>query len=142
MSDDAPWLAELLRKYVALRNLRTASDVAERAWLRELATEFPGALRELDCLPLASIEARITGLQAALAGGNVEPWMRWMSAYHRRLRAALALKRAAPRGPAVPGGRLNPIIFRELAALFAVPAETIESVLFPKLGVSSMFRPD
>jgi hypothetical protein len=89
-------LLDLLRKYDTLAELRRAraagGAVAERAVLRALAREFPGALRELDTVPADEIEARRVALAAASTGGAVEPWMTWMVAYHATMRAALVAK--------------------------------------------------
>lgn len=65
-----------------------------RARLVRLAQEFPGALRELDQLPLEKIVQRITAIRAAEANPEqAETWMRVQIAFHRLLRGALALKR-------------------------------------------------
>jgi hypothetical protein len=89
-------LLALQRKYDTLAELRRAraagGAVAERAVLRALAREFPGALRELDTVTLEDIDARRVALGSAAAGGAIEPWMAWMVAYHRTMRAALIVK--------------------------------------------------
>lgn len=88
-------LAALARKYRALGELRrTEHDLAEvRVPLRELAREFPGALRELDTLPLDEIDRRAERLEAAARGAGAEPWMEWLVSYHAAMRAALFVKR-------------------------------------------------
>lgn len=89
-------LAQLARKYRTLGDLRrtqhhvTAAEV--RASLGELAREFPGALRELDALPLDEIDRRAEQLEAAAAAGESQPWMEWVHAYHAAMRAALHVK--------------------------------------------------
>lgn len=89
-------LRALARKYRVLLELRRAhaetGEVAERAVLRALAAEFPGALRELDSLPLATIEERLCALEAVDRGAPCEPWMEWLVGYHAILRAALFIK--------------------------------------------------
>jgi hypothetical protein len=89
-------LIALARKYRALSELRRAqygTTFAEvRAPLRELSREFPGALRELDSLPLEEIERKSELLEQAAHGAELEPWMLWMHAYHLTMRAALAVK--------------------------------------------------
>lgn len=92
-------LDALARKYATLRALREAralgGDVAPPDVLRALAAEFPGALRELDVLDGDTLTARAEGTARALEDpARVEPWMRWMVAFHRTLAAALALRRA------------------------------------------------
>ena len=56
-------LKALCGKYEKLCDLRQRqiSDVAPRAELVALAAAFPGALRELDCLPWEELERRLTG---------------------------------------------------------------------------------
>lgn len=59
-----------------------------------LAREFPGALRELDELPLATLVERIAAIDAALADAScVTTWMRASSSFHRHARGALVVKR-------------------------------------------------
>jgi hypothetical protein len=96
-------LERLARKYETLASLRRARAAGEpvpgAAVFRRLASEFPGSLNELDTLPLDVIDERARALQAAAAGGEVEPWMEWLAGYHALLRAALFLKpRVARRG--------------------------------------------
>jgi hypothetical protein len=90
-------LLALARKYRLLAELRRAQHHVARddviGSLRQLAREFPGALRELDSLPLEDIDRKVELLEAAARAGAVEPWMQWMHAYHLTLRAALAVKR-------------------------------------------------
>ncbi len=89
-------LEELGQKYqemLALRRLDASGvphDPTPR--LRALALRFPGALREIDALPLESIERRLTALDRA-RGGEPERWMVAMSRYHREMRLALEVKR-------------------------------------------------
>jgi hypothetical protein len=86
----------LRRKYDALADLRKRREagegVAPRRELLALAREFPGALRELDTLPLEEIERRRVALAAPRAEEAPEPWMTWMIAYHATMRAALYIK--------------------------------------------------
>lgn len=117
---------------------------APRSELRALAAEFPGALRELDNLPLDVIDARADALES----GRTEPWMAPLARCHGLLRAALWLKRhrgdlagasqragfpvdagferalrAAPRAVAV--------VFARLSAELGQPAKELELMLFP-----------
>lgn len=164
--------AALLRKYEtlgALRRDKMASGVnAPRAVFRALAREFPGALRELDTLPLDEIDRRAAELSRVVSGAaEPSPWMAWMHAYHATMRAALFLK---PRVPALlahspehprdafdtlaeeasrragisvdaafarevarpPEGRLNRVVYRELAARFDVAEDEIAARLFAR----------
>ena len=96
MSPSADELLALSRKYGTLAKLRRArargGAVADRATLRALSREFPGALRELDTVPLAEIDRRRRALDSAARGGPVETWMTWMVDYHATMRAALVVK--------------------------------------------------
>jgi hypothetical protein len=59
-----------------------------------LAERFPGALREIDDLPLADIRARITALASALRDpAQVLPWMVAIARFHALTRGALCAKR-------------------------------------------------
>ncbi len=64
-----------------------------RRELASLAAEFPGALREIDELPLATIRARIGALLAAESRATAEPWMEAWHLVHTLARGALATKR-------------------------------------------------
>lgn len=69
-------------------------EPAPRRRLAKLAEEFPGALREIDRLPLEVITARID----ALASAEQDPsrsaaWMEAQLLFHRLARGALAAKR-------------------------------------------------
>jgi len=92
--------AELIRglcdKYQALHALRvTRHAIAPRAELAALAAAYPGALRELDRLPLPLIERRLASLRAVASGAaEMQRWMTLQSAYHGFMRAALRLRRA------------------------------------------------
>jgi hypothetical protein len=90
-------LQALERKYRTLMEIHRALaawDDARAAELdHELAEEFPGALRELQTLPLEVLEARAAALAAAVEGASPDPWMLWMGDYHALLRAALRIKR-------------------------------------------------
>lgn len=90
----------LARKYRLLAELRHAvhlqSAFEVRGPMRGLAREFPGALRELDALPLQEIERRAALFERAAERGVAdEAWMEWMHRYHLTMRAALSVKRSA-----------------------------------------------
>lgn len=95
-------MRSLAQKYAALVALRTAraagDDVPPKSVFRRLAAQFPGALWELDRLPLATLEERHHALEAAANGAPLAPWMGWLEAYHALFRGALAVKgRVGPR---------------------------------------------
>jgi hypothetical protein len=111
-------LARLAHKYERLAELRRArargEPIPDRAVFRALAGEFPGALYELDRLPLEEIDARRSALGAALAGAPEADWMRPMAAYHALYRAALYVKLRTAKG--------RPLGAEEAAALAAAAA--------------------
>mgnify|MGYP000376665296 CR=1 FL=1 len=87
-------LAALRVKYLELRSLRSApggEDVRPR--LRALAADFPGALRELDEIPLEVIDARIQALDRVADGAAPELWMLVTARFHELTRSALSAKR-------------------------------------------------
>jgi hypothetical protein len=169
-------LRALARKYQVMAQLRatlppsshalgepeppvcSAGRAEERQALRHLASEFPGALRELDTLPTDEITRRAEALLAAADGRSpVERWMAWMQAYHGLMRAALAVKGKLATGPfsepdrqalahrtgvaiddafvqavaTPPAGRLMVAVFDRMAIDFGVSAKTLWDTLFP-----------
>jgi hypothetical protein len=100
MSVTRETLETLRAKYDEMLAMRLAHDSGEenaahaRARMAELATQFPGALREIDDLELDVIRARISQLDAVLRGaGAVEPWMEAVALFHALARGALWAKR-------------------------------------------------
>jgi hypothetical protein len=88
-------LYALREKYAEMRAMRVADD-GDPARMRALAERFPGALREIDELPMETIEARIDAIDRALAGDAEAPsWTRYLAEYHAWMRAALRVRRAA-----------------------------------------------
>jgi len=87
----------MLRLRLLHARARADADFVEpdpRRAMVELAVEFPGALRELDELPLEVIRERITVLgRAEQDEALVLPWMRAQVSFHRLARGALATKR-------------------------------------------------
>ncbi|MEJ7734471.1 MAG: hypothetical protein WKG00_35400 [Polyangiaceae bacterium] len=160
----APRAADLTRlafKYEtlgALRRERSAgAPLPGAATFKALAREFPGALQELDTLPLELIDARATELHAAAraaelraaarpagaaapAGGGeaddpaeaLAPWMRWLFAWHALMRGALLVK-AALRGARD--------VDDERAADLAARAAATAGVPFPVALVHGVARP-
>jgi hypothetical protein len=153
-------LAALARKYLTLLALRreraSGAPLPERAVFKALADEFPGALHELDTLPMADLEARAAAVSEAAAQGRPEPWMEWMIGYHALFRTALAIKARVRRKGALddaraqaiardtgadeafvqavaqpPAGRLNRVVLARLSATFGEPDQTIKRALFP-----------
>ena len=90
----------LLDKYREIKRLREEHAAGEsadpRPRLRALARRFPGALRELDELPMEEIDARLMRLTAALERSEPAPvWVALQLGYHGWMRAALRIKRVA-----------------------------------------------
>ncbi|AUX21997.1 hypothetical protein SOCEGT47_024980 [Sorangium cellulosum] len=89
-------LSGLARKYRALADLRLArargEAIPDKQVFRALAREFPGALNELDNLPLDEIERRLDAIARAQGGAPEERWMAWIHGYHALMRAALYVK--------------------------------------------------
>jgi hypothetical protein len=123
-----------------LRAERVGDGAEARAALREFAAAWPGALKELDTLATDEIERRAK----ACAAGESEPWMAWSLRYHELMRAALAIRRgeadagvdaAFVRAVKRPRhGRLNVVVFAELAREFELDAREIWDALFPPRG--------
>ncbi|MBX3231681.1 MAG: hypothetical protein KIT84_23360 [Labilithrix sp.] len=91
-------ISALRDKYERMRALREAHARADepdpRPALQRLAAEFPGALRELDRLPIDEIAHRILALRAAEADpARIEGWMIAEHTFHRYARGVLATKR-------------------------------------------------
>lgn len=155
-------LAALARKYRKLLELRREHErtgaVAGRDVLRVIAKEFPGALRELDRLPVDEIVRRAQTLEEAAIGMGHEPWMDWLVAYHALMRAALFVKAQwAKAEDAIlderlaseatlharievdadfvrairrpPGGRISHVVMDRLALRFGVAREVIEEAI-------------
>lgn len=98
-SPSAGDLAELRTKYEEMLRLREAhaagdpSDADPRRAMAALAAQFPGALREIDELPMEEIRARIDALRAAENGGAAPAWMGATALFHSLTRGALCAKR-------------------------------------------------
>lgn len=92
---DLNHLRELRLKYLTMRAMRTATTIAPRDELRAFSQRWPGALAEIDRIPMTLIEQRIAELDRAIEGSSREPPPMWARAWiltHRRLRGALAIK--------------------------------------------------
>jgi hypothetical protein len=91
---------ELREKYAEMLAMRIehdggSEDAAQvRPRMVDLASRFPGALREIDALELDEIRRRIFALEAFLeARGEEQGWMEVMALFHRLMRGALGAKR-------------------------------------------------
>lgn len=100
-SSDLRALRDKYERMLALReaHLRARSDASfvepdPRAEMARLADEYPGALREIDTLPLELIAGRVEALRIAeLQPSRVEVWMVAQVSFHRYARGVLVTKR-------------------------------------------------
>lgn len=138
-------IAVLRDKYLELQRLRVEHDAGEsedpRPRMRALSARFPGALRELDELPMEQIEQRLATLHAVLEHAQPAPeWIGLQLAYHGWMRAALCVKRIAAGRDAVSADA----VLAELAASYrsdphepsidAIDRAAIVSILDPVDG--------
>lgn len=144
----APELLRLAAKYQALGDLRRArargEPIPDRQVFRALAAEFPGALHELDHLPLAEIDRRLLELTAAASGGGTMAtmatvatmdWMAWMWSYHALMRAALYVKLRVSRARPAPDEEAAALARRAAAhAGIAVDVGFVRAVEAPPGG--------
>jgi hypothetical protein len=143
-------------KYLEIKRLRDADAAGilpdPRAEMAALARRFPGALRELDELPMDQIEARLHALEqlnermhaqactaSALEGSAVVPqWVRLQIGYHGLMRAVLRIKRSA--APAEDAAALRARLAREYVpaadepALESLDHAALEAILRPQGG--------
>lgn len=149
-----PQLARLAYKYRTLARLRRTHGrgmpEAPSEELRALAQEFPGALNELDTMPLEEIEARSQELERVHAqNGEPSRWMLYVAAYHEALKLAFRSRGAAAQMDAAdselpvdaeflqglklrPGGRVVPVVFAALARWSGDDQGVIEAVILPR----------
>lgn len=147
---------DLLDKYIEMRALRcldvegVLGDPKPR--MRALAKRFPGALREIDELPLEIIQSRIDAL--IRHEGEPEPWMIAMQRFHVAMRDVLAIKRILGRReitPALraaaervssawdldriarpPAGKLTELVFEHIAKTMGIDATEARALVFGK----------
>jgi hypothetical protein len=131
-------LSGLLDKYRRLLRLRTETTAeAPREELRRLARQYPGSLRELDQLPLESIEARISALEAVLASaGEPEVWMCLQVSYHGFMRATLRIKRWSRDWPDEPAAAQ-----RALSARYVAGADEPALAFFDEAVIAAIRKP-
>ncbi len=131
-------LAALAEKYETLAAMRRAHDGGQpappRGEIRAFAARFPGALFELDTLPLDIIDGRARALRLATGGAGpvtILPWMMWMVRYHALVRADLARRRAG-RSASGPRTRATSLAIATIAAESAATVDEVESALFAR----------
>lgn len=129
-------MKSLLDKYTFIERLRSAPDKADKATIQQLASTYPGALRELELLAPTALTERI----AALRDGCPD-WAAPMEAYHRHLLRILQAKaRAAPCGlseneyaqlQALPGGRLSQLAIAWTCQQCGLGERQLREMLWP-----------
>jgi len=119
-----------------MRRAHSSGDDADaKARMRRLAADFPGALRELDRLPMVTIDERIATLEA----GQRPLWAEVLIAYHGWLRVALRVRREL-RGATDDPKRIIEWLRAQARRrpgdppLAAVDEETIQGFLRPPAG--------
>ncbi len=110
--------------------------MASREALRALATEYPGALRELDTLSAHDMDARADRLEAVARGESpADDWMRWIQGYHSLMRAALWI-RIAGTGTDPSDGAIIEALAREATTvgLWNVDGDFVRDVMAKRCG--------
>jgi hypothetical protein len=155
---------DLLDKYIemlALRRLDASGELVDpKPRMRALAKRFPGALREIDELPLEIIQSRIDALRRhAMEGadqeGEPEKWVVAMLRFHVAMRDVLAIKRILGRReitPALrtaaervssgwdleriarpPTGKLTELVFEHIAKSMGIDATEARALVFGRI---------
>jgi hypothetical protein len=87
-------LTLLREKYEEMLRLRLEPSGGDpRRAMAALASRFPGALREIDELPLETIALRVREIRASEAGAPATRWMEATHLFHVLTRGALCAKR-------------------------------------------------
>ncbi len=167
-------IKDLAEKYARMRQLRASLpsggqrglEVSEKAALKSLAADFPGALRELDVLATDELDERHRAIESWLAAPTGDPprWMVWMDRYHTLMRQALLVRAAAATratepadwaqwcaerdidfafaGAALapPGGRIMAAVLARLGVEFAASEADVWDALFPLRGAARSYR--
>jgi hypothetical protein len=134
-------LRDKYREIKRLRDADAAGSIADpRREMAALAQRFPGALRELDELPMDQIEARLFALEqlSASADAHAAPeWVRLQIGYHGCMRAVLRIKRiAAGVGDDVAA------VLHALALQYEPAADEPPRASFDRAAVEAIVRPD
>lgn len=149
--------ADLRSKYEEMRALReedlAEADTDPRPRMAALAARFPGALREIDELPLEEITSRIDALARAEHDADAEAdWMHAMARFHALARGALFVKRELAFGrererhawpdearawheqiehiASPPRGRLMDLVYERLARELALTPSSARDLVF------------
>lgn len=119
--------AALARKYRALLAVRRGESVS----LRALSLEFPGALRELDELPLDELERRIGELES---GGPLRAELVAVGRFHELVRARIGRRVGA-------GSKPSRAALVALAAELGLSPLATHQLVFPHAHVRRGFEP-
>jgi hypothetical protein len=141
---DVSAFAELRAKYEEMRALRTTDDGSydPRERMAALAARFPGALREIDELPLDEIERRIDALTRAERDPTAAAqWMHAMTRFHALARGALFAKRRVETddGSAWPEEALA---WKHEARIACPPQGRLMNLVYERLGEELAITPD
>jgi hypothetical protein len=138
-------LAALRDKYREIKRLRDEHEAGivhdPKRELAQLARRFPGALRELDELPMDEVHARLAALDGALGNGEAPAWAALQIGYHGTYRAALRIKRlASPTRRERDVAAVHALLAQHYVPapdeppLAALDREAIEGILYPPEG--------
>jgi hypothetical protein len=133
---------DLRAKYEEMRALRLLAAARTphdpRPRMASLAARFPGALREIDALPLDAIEARLATLRRVEQGHCEQPrWVSVMHRFHALTRGVLFVKRATTTQPESSMGEwpAEALEWRdERARIASPPRGRLMDLVFERLG--------
>jgi len=139
MPDNVVALRDKYRQMRHMRELDAAGASPDpRREMAELARRFPGALRELDELPMHEIERRLSVLESVIDAGSSAPdWVRLQIGYHGLMRAALRIKRWFSRGE--PGDA--DALLLELAVRYVPAADEPPLASFDHAALRAILEP-
>src|SRR5262249_15962314 len=128
-------------KYREIKRLRDEDAAGKnpdpRSEMAALARRFPGALRELDELPMDQIEARLHALERLNERMHAVPdWVRLQIGYHGLMRAVLRIKRIAAHSS--DAGALLRVLSRE----YVPAADEPPLASFDRAALEAIMRPD
>jgi hypothetical protein len=131
-------LRDKYREIKRLRDADAAGLIADpRREMAALAQRFPGALRELDELPMDQIEARLFALEQLSASVDAVPeWVRLQIGYHGCMRAVLRIKRMA-----ADVGDDASALLHALALQYQPAADEPPLASFDRAAVDAILRP-
>ncbi len=134
-------LRDKYREIKRLRDADAAGVIADpRREMAALAQRFPGALRELDELPMDQIEARLFALEQLDDSAHaqaVPQWVRLQIGYHGCMRAVLRIKRMA-----ADVGDDAAALLHALSLQYEPAADEPPLASFDRAAVDAILRPD